>query len=74
MDLFNWFIAPTFVLNPINFWPAMGLTLVVTVLTGGYKIEGMEWDDVDKFWINPLGICLFFGLAWLFGLFYSSMI
>ena len=31
MNLWDWFVAPTFSLSPISFWMMFGLTLVVSV-------------------------------------------
>lgn len=69
--LFNWFIPHLFEVNPIEYWPAAGLALVVGWLTYTdttnlkRKNEGMEFvlESIANNWIVRPALALLIGWA-----------
>jgi len=68
-DMFNWFIVPTFQIDPIGFWMALGISGTVALMT--YEFNSSEGDDgVIEVLFKGVFINV---LIWGFGWFYQAM-
>ena len=47
--LWNWLIAPTFSVQPYNYWQAMGLFVLCRVLFGGFRFGQPNRGDSPPF-------------------------
>jgi len=65
MTLWGWFIVPTFGLAPLTLAVAIGVALVVRMLTISFKVDAKSPDVIKGFFTGMFGYAIFLLIGWI---------
>ena len=63
--LWGWFIVPTFGMAPLTAAAAIGVALVVRLLTISFKLDAKSPDVVKAFFTGMFGYGIFLLIGWI---------